>query len=217
VDWSTKRAWAAAEHAERLLRPAAAGEREDIRLARIAGASWAAGLAALMDGDRDDARRLLGRAADEYRASWAVAPSGSWGRPIAALRCRLMAGDGVGLELDATATLAEAPGEAPGAIAAFAAALALLSLGRDAEALPVARSLQGREDFVPSVADALAALAAGDGPGYSAAAAAVIESFESRDAFLEDIPVADTVLALDALAGPRRLPVQHAPTALLPQ
>ena len=169
-----------------------------------------------MDGDPVDARRLLARAADEYRASWAVAPPGSWGRPIAAIRCRLMADDTVGLELDAAATLAEEPTNAAGPIAAFAATLALLALGRDADALPVARSLQDEESFVRPVADALTSIASGDGAGYAAAAAAVIDSFESRDAFLEDVPVADTVLALDGLARGRGLPVDHRPTAFLP-
>ena len=208
MDWRTKRVSAAAEHAARSARAPDTGEREDFALARIAGASWAEGLAALMDGDPMDARRLLARAADEYRASWAVAPPGSWGRPIAAIRCRLMADDTVGLELDAAATLAEEPTTAAGPIAAYAATLALLALGRDADALPIARSLQEQEEasFVRPVADALTSIASGDGPGYAVATAAVIDSFESRDAFLEDLPVADTVLALDGLARDRGLP-----------
>jgi hypothetical protein len=216
MDWNAKRAWAAAEHDARSRRPPVNGEREDFRLAGIAGASWAEGLAALMLGERRDAEGLLRRAADEYRVSWAAAPAGSWGRPIAAMRCRLMAGDDEGLELDATATLSTGSGAATGSIAGYATALALLSLRRDGEALPVAHGLQGRDDFVPPVADALAALAAGDGPGYAAASAAVIRSFEKREAFLEDTPVADTVLVLDALAVARGIAATHAPTGLLP-
>ena len=216
MDWSAKRAWAAAEHARRSTGTPVEREREDFRLAAIAGASWAEGLAALMLGERDDAARLLRRAADEYDESWAAAPPASWGRPIAAMRCRLMAGNDAGLERDATATLWADSDAAPGPIAAYATALALLALGRDAEALPVALALQERDDFVPSVADGLSALAAGDATAYATAAAAVIDSFEARDAFLEDTPVADTVLVLDALAAPRGLSAPHAPTALLP-
>jgi hypothetical protein len=216
VDWNEKRAWAAAEHVARSTRPLTDGEREDFRLAGIAGASWAEGLTALMLGEQSDAERLLRRAADEYRASWAAAPAASWGRPIAAMRCRLMAGDEAGLELDAKATIAAASGEAAGSIAGYATALALLALGRDGEALPVARALQGRDDFVPPVADALAALAAGDGVGYAQASEAVVRSFEDREAFLEDIPVADTVLVLDALAAVRAIDATHATTDLLP-
>jgi len=216
MDWNAKRAWAAAEHGARSAQPPVEGEREDFRLAAIAGASWAEGLAALMLGERTDGEGLLRRAADEYRVSWAAAPAASWGRPIAAMRCRLMAGDDAGLELDAAATLSEGSEAATGSIAGYATALALLSLRRDCEALPVARGLQGRDDFVPSVADALTALASGDGPRYAAASAAVIRSFEERVAFLEDTAVADTVLVLDALAAARGLSVLHAPSALLP-
>jgi hypothetical protein len=216
VDWNAKRAWAAAEHGARSRRSPADGEREDFRLAGIAGASWAEGLAALMLGERSDAEGLLRRAADEYGASWAAAPEASWGRPIAAMRCRLLAGDEAGLDRDAAATLAAGSGTANGSIAGYATSLALLALRRDDEAHPVARALQGRDDFVPPVADALVALAAGDKPGYAKACEAVVQSFEQREAFLEDIPVADTALVLDALAAARGIAATHATTELLP-
>ncbi len=216
MNWGAKRAWAAAEHEERSSRPPEDGQREDFRLAGVAGASWAEGLAALMLGAEADAARLLRRSADEYRVSWAAAPPGSWGRPIAAMRCRLMAGDGEGLEADAEATLAEGSAAAPGSIAAYATALALLALHRDEEALPIARSLQERDDFVRPVADGLAALASADPPAYAEAVAALIEEFESRDAYLENVPVADTVLVLEALAGARGLSADRTATLLLP-
>jgi hypothetical protein len=41
--------------------------------------------------------------------------------------------------------------------------------------------------------------------GYTEAVEAVLESFETRDEYLEDLPVADTVLVLQALAGRRGL------------
>ena len=91
TDWAAKREWAEREHERRLAAPAGEGEREDFRLAGIAGDSWAAGLAALMQGDGGAAASLLRRAAGEYAASWEAAPPGSWGRPIAMLRCRLLA------------------------------------------------------------------------------------------------------------------------------
>ena len=52
---------------------------------------------------------------------------------------------------------------------------------------------------------ALAALAAHDSHAFAVAVAAVRRSFETRDAFLEDVPVPDTALALEALAALRRL------------
>jgi hypothetical protein len=216
MDWTAKRAWAAAEHEERSARELPDGGREDFRLAGIAGASWAEGLAALMLGERRDGRELLRRAADEYRASWASAPPASWGRPIAAMRCRLMAGDDAGLALDATETLAAGSSTATGAIAAYATVLALLALRRDGEALPVARALQERDDFVPPVAASLAALASGDGDAYRAAVETVIRSFELRDAFLEDTPVADTAIVLDVLAADRGITATHPETELMP-
>jgi len=53
------------------------------------------------------------------------------------------------------------------------------------------------------VADALAALAAADASAYQEAAGRVLASFEERDAYLEDIPVAETVVVLEALASRR--------------
>jgi len=58
------------------------------------------------------------------------------------------------------------------------------------------------------VTGALAALAGGDAPGYARAIRELVADFESRDAFLEDVPVADTVLALQELAAVRRLAVE---------
>lgn len=216
MDWQARRTWAASEHEARSSRSPTDGEREDFRLAGIAGASWAEGLSALMLGQRSDALRLLGRAAAEYRASWVAAPAASWGRPIAAMRCGLLAGATEGLEADAVETLAVGAAAATGPIAAYAASLALLVVRRDAEALPIAVALQDREDFVAPVADALVALADGDDRAYALASAAVLRSFEERDAFLEDIPVADTVLVLDVLAAARAIPVARAESKLMP-
>ena len=39
--------------------------------------------------------------------------------------------------------------------------------------------------------------------GYTLAIEAVLQSFEQRDEYLEDIPVADTALVLQALAARR--------------
>jgi hypothetical protein len=56
------------------------------------------------------------------------------------------------------------------------------------------------------VGDALAYLAAGtDRIGYVEAVEDVLESFETREEYLEDVPVADTVLVLQALAAKRDL------------
>ena len=53
------------------------------------------------------------------------------------------------------------------------------------------------------MADALAFIAAEDVVDYVQAVERVLESFETRDAYLEDLAVADTVLVLQALAARR--------------
>ena len=176
------------------------------QLTRLGNAAGGAGLALLMQGRREDADAWLARAAERYRESIEDAPPGSWGRPIGAMKARILAGDWSGAEAEARWTLDLGAAEADSPIGRYAACLALLVLGRDEDARPLAASLREREDFPPAVADALAMLAAGtDRIGYIEAVEAVLESFEQRDEYLEDIPVADTVLILQALAAPREL------------
>jgi hypothetical protein len=93
--------------------------------------------------------------------------------------------------------------ESESPIGRYAGALALLVLGRDEEAAEVAAGLG--EGFPGDVAAALTALAAGDLGRYRMAVASVRRSFEEREDFLEDMPVPDTALALDALADRRGL------------
>jgi hypothetical protein len=73
---------------------------------------------------------------------------------------------------------------------------------------PAVSTLLDRDDFPNAVTDTLAALSVSDPVGYEAAIRALLVDFESRDAFLEDTPVADTVLALNELAVPRELEVE---------
>lgn len=178
------------------------------QLTRVANAAYAAGLASLMLGRRGDAADWLARAADAYRKSFADAPPGSWGRPIGALKARILAGDWDGAEDEARWALDEGTLESESPIGRYAAALALLTLGRDADARPPADSLRDRDDFPQPVADALATLSAEDVLGYTYAVETVLESFEQRDEYLEDVPVADTVLVLQALAQRRAIEVE---------
>lgn len=163
-----------------------------------ATAAGAAGLAALMRGD--DAGTWLRRSADEYRASW---KDGSWGRPVGALKARILAGDEAGAEADARWTLELGAAASESAIARYAAALAYGVLGDWDEMRVHADYARTHETFPNEVADALAFVAAEDVVGYIEAVEDVLESFEARDAYLEDVPVADTVLVLQALAAKR--------------
>lgn len=175
------------------------------QLVRMAMAAGAVGLARLMQGRGDDAREWLVRAAERYRESWDAAPPGSWGRPIGALKARVLARDAAGAGHDAAWTLDAVPADEASPIGVYAAVLALLVLGRDAEAAERAERLREAEGFPADVGEALHALARGDAAAYAEAAASVLRSFEERDAYLEDIPVADTVLVLELLAADRGL------------
>lgn len=178
------------------------------QLTRLANAAGGAGLALLMRGAGDDAAAWLGRAAERYRESLQGAPAGSWGRPIGALKARLLAGDVAGARGEAEWTLGLGAEEAESPIGRYAACLALLVLGRWTEARLLADGLRTDDGFPAPVGDALATIAAEDPLGYVEAVESVLESFEQREEYLEDIPVADTVLVLQALAGRRSMAAQ---------
>jgi hypothetical protein len=209
MDWSAQ--------AEAAIARYRGGEGRDLdqrQLTQLGNAAWAAGLCLLMDGGRDEAAEWLRRAAGRYRQSWEGAPPDSWGRPIAAMKALLLAGDDAApaaeWALDAGAAEAGSP------IGRYAAALACLVLGRDVEARMLAETLVERDDFPRDVADALLMIAGLDRVEYDVAVESVLESFEKREEFLEDVRVADTVLVLQKLAAARDLAVELPTSALLP-
>ncbi len=204
-----------ASHLERELDRSADGERRlpeiadrngrQRQLTRLGNAANGAALCLLMLGERELAAGWFERAAERWRESYASAPPGSWGRLIGSIKARILAGDRAGAEADARWALEERAADADSPIGRYAACLALLVLGADDEALPLAASLRARDDFPSAVADALVALADGDAERYARAAADVLASFEARDDYLDDVPVADTVITLQKLAERRRL------------
>jgi hypothetical protein len=167
----------------------------------------------LMAGDLD-AADWLRRAATAWRASWSGGES--WGRPIGALKASLLAHDDLAVQELAPWALSLGTATAESPIGRYAATLALLALDRWPEARHVAESLRERDDFPCDVADALAYLAANDVVGYAEAVESVVDSFETRDDYLEDIAVADTALVLQELA--RRRGIEHTlpPSRVLP-
>jgi hypothetical protein len=171
------------------------------QLTRMGNAAGGAGLALLMLDRRDEAGEWLHRAAERYRESFQDAPPGSWGRPIGAIKALVLAGDWAGAEDAARWALEAGAAQAESPIGLYAAALAELVLGRPIQAREHADWIRTHDDFPTDVGDALAFIAAGDVLGYPLAVESVLESFENRDAFLEDMPVADTVLVLQALAA----------------
>jgi hypothetical protein len=130
------------------------------------------------------------------------------------MKALLLAGDDASdaarWALDAGAAEAESP------IGRYAGALALLVLGRDVEARTVASTLRERDDFPHDVADAVTTIAGLDRVEYLVAVEDVLDSFERREAFLEDVPVADTVLVLQLLAAQREIAVDLPDSERLP-
>jgi len=180
------------------------GELDERSLVRKGNTAYAAALALLMAGDVD-AAGWFQRAAATWRESWSGGES--WGRPIGALKASLLAHDDVAVEELSSWALSLGAATAESPIGRYAAALALLALGRWPDARHVAESLRDRDDFPRDVADALAYIAAHDVVGYIEAVESVVDSFETRDEYLEDMAVADTALVLQELA--RRRGIEH--------
>jgi hypothetical protein len=176
------------------------GELDERALVRRGNAAYAAALALLLAGS-SDAADWFRRAAACWRESWdAGEATDAWGRPIGALKASLLAGDEAAVEELARWTLELGTATVDSPVGRYAATLALLALRRRAEAAHVAGSLGHAATFPADVAEALAAIAVSDAVRYDAAVASVVRSFETREAFLEDVPVADTALVLAELA-----------------
>ena len=216
VDWAELVTRAAARYEDGAARLSKTPDERQRQLTRMGNAAWAAGLSLLMLGRKDEAATWLVRAAERYRESWPDAPPESWGRPIGAMKSRLIAGDVEDAREDALWALEDGAAESESPIGRYAAALAHLVLGEDAESGVLAETLQGRDDFPQSVAATVVALSAGDASGYEEAIRALLADFEGREVFLEAIPVADTVLALQKLAPSRGIDVLLS-SSLLPR
>ena len=186
------------------------------QLTRLGNAAGGAGLSLLMLGRHDQAADWFERAAERYRESFQSAPPGSWGRPIGAMKALILAGDWAKAEDAARWALEAGTAESDSPIGRYAASLASLVLGRPAEAREHADAVRTREDFPNDVGDALAFLAAKDVAGYETAVESVLESFETRDEYLEDLPIADTVLVLQAVAEHRGMAAELSSPLLPP-
>src|SRR4051794_33096962 len=213
TDWDDLQRRAAARYEDGGRRLPEEPDARQRQLTRMGNAAGAAGLAALMAGA--DGREWLTRAAESYRESWAGAPPESWGRPIGAIKARILAGDWEGAAADARWAIDAGASETESPIGRYAAALGYAVLGDWADVRVHADFARTHEAFPAEVADALAFIAAQDVVGYIEAVEDVLESFESRDEYLEDVPVADTVLVLQALAG-RRAMASELTSELLP-
>ena len=127
--WEERAARAIERHDDGAARLPEDGDERQRQLTRMGNAAWAAGLCLLMLGRRDEAAAWLVRAAERYRESWPLAPPGSWGRPIGAMKSRLIAGDREGAEADARWALEAGAEESESPIGIYAGVLARLVLG----------------------------------------------------------------------------------------
>ena len=192
------------------------GESDERSIVRRGNSAYAAGLALLMTGD-PAAEEWLRRAAARWRESWDAGEGrDAWGRPVGALKASLLAGDEPAVEELARWTLELGTATAESPIGRYACTLALLALGRWQEARHVVVSLRELDDFPHDVADALAAIAAHDVLAYIDAVESVVESFEVREDYLEDVAVADTALVLQVLARRRGIEHELPAAAVLP-
>jgi hypothetical protein len=205
-DWNELRQRAAERYEDGAARIPDEPDARQRQLTRMGNAAGAAGLAELMDGR--DGREWFARAAESYRQSWEHAPPESWGRPIGAIKARILAGDWDGAADDARWALEVGAADSESPIGRYAAALAFGVLGEWVDMRVQADSARTHEIVPSEVGDALAFVAAEDVVGYAEAIEAVLESFETRDKYLEDTPVADTVLVLQALAARRGMVVE---------
>jgi hypothetical protein len=166
----------------------------------------------LLAGDRAGAEAHLRVAEQRYRESWEAAPPGGYGRLVGMLKAAILRGDAAeaaAFALDVLAFGTESP------TAAYALALACLAAGDDVAGAFAAEQMASGGEAFERTADALVAVARRDEPAYAAALRAVVADFEARDLHLTGVPIADTALVLERLAGARGL-AQHPSSPLLP-
>src|SRR4051794_25779480 len=174
---------------------------------------------AALRGDVVGAQVAYWRAVEAYRASWGAAPPEAYGRLIGLVKASVLAGGGGGEGAYARAAGGdEAAGGAPAAAdgrgvggpggrasgspaAAYVRAMAALVAGDDGEAARWAEVMRGGSEAFGRAAEAIAALAAGDGPRYHDAALAIVHDFEARADHLTGVAFADTVAMLETLAA----------------
>ena len=200
-DWEELHARACERYEDGAARLPDDPDQRQRQLTRMGNAAGAAGLTALMAGR--DGTEWFARSAERYRESWEHAPPESWGRPIGAIKSRILGGDWAGAAGDARWALEVGAAESDSPFGSYAAALAFATLEEWDDVRPHADVARTHAIFPSAVADALAFVAAEDVVGYVEAVEEVLESFETRNVYLEDVPVADTVLVLQALAGRR--------------
>jgi hypothetical protein len=154
-------------------------------------------------GDPLAARAAFQEAAKTYRASWELAGPTSFGRLVGMLKAAILAGDGVDEARYVEQALADADAKSP--TAAYAQAIAALALADDRRAAEWAELMLSASPAFVRTAAGITALADLDVAAYRSVLAEIVADFTTRDAHLTGVPIADTALMLEVLAGPRDL------------
>ena len=160
----------------------------------------AEGHRALLEHDELRARDELRAASDRYRASWEAAPPDAFGRLVGMLKAAVLIGEAETAARYVHSTIGDAPASPT---AAYAVAVAALVHGDDDLATRAAGIMRGGSEAFDRTADAIAALAGGDGAAYTAAIEAIVEDFAGREEHLTGVPIADTAAMLERLAAER--------------
>lgn len=159
-----------------------------------------AGYRALLGGDAEEARTALGAAAEAYRRSWEAAPSRAFGRLVGTLKASILCGRAGEA---AVYVRGELGGQGDSAASWYALGLTALVEGDAGLATRAAAGMRGDSAPFERAADAIAALAAGDGRAYREAVGAILADFESRGEHLTGVAISDTALVLERLAAER--------------
>jgi hypothetical protein len=154
----------------------------------------------LIDGDAERAATPLRETAALYRSSWEEAGPRSYGRLIGMLKAAVLGGGG---EEEAAYALEQVGDEPDSPAAAYAVALAALVRGDDGLARRAVAGMREGSDAFIRTADAIGAVADGDGDRYAAALGAILSDFEHRDEHLTGVAIADTALVLQRIAERR--------------
>lgn len=160
---------------------------------------------AALSGELDASRAAFLEAAASYRASWEQASPTSFGRLVGMLKAAILAGGGIDEARYVERALASAEATSP--TAAYAQAIAALALGDDRRAGEWAELMREASPAFLRAATAIAALARAERDAYKDAVTEIVDDFAARDAHLTGVPIADTALMLEVLAGPRGLRV----------
>jgi hypothetical protein len=160
---------------------------------------------AALAGDLDASQAAFVEAAATYRASWELASPKSFGRLVGMLKAGILAGRGIDDARYVEHALAGAGADATSPTAAYAQAIAALALADDRRAADWAELMRTASPAFVRTAAAITALAGDDAAAYAAVLDEIIDDFAARDSHLTGVPIADTALMLDVLAGPRGL------------